>query len=209
MRNILKKTLIERRERKLGDPWEDLEEGKEKRTDLDDKIDEALLAKRIIMLNGEITEETVGRICKRLIYLSTLDETPIRMILNSIGGEVYLGLLVYNTLEDLKKKKIEVTIEVRGVCASMGVVILQGASKRVASKYTRFLLHEVSSWAFGKASEVKEESVELDKVNKMLDEIVAERSKLTLKILQDKTKKRDWWLSATEALKNGLIDEII
>lgn len=186
-----------------------LEEEKKPPSPLEDKIEEELLKKGILVLHGELNEELCNKICKRLLYLQQLGQKKIEIILNSVGGEVYHGLLIYNTLEDLRAHGIEIIIEARGVCASMAVVILQGASLRKASKYTRFLLHEVSSWAFGKASEVKEESQELEKVNKMLDEIVTNRSKLTPKQLRKKTKKRDWWISAEEALKYGLIDEII
>jgi len=190
--------------------WESFdEEEKPQRTTLDDKIDEKLLEEGIIVLHGELNETNCNSTARKLLYLESLGKKKIRMIMNSVGGEVYHGLLIYDTLEALKKKGIEVIVEARGVCASMGVVVLMGASKRVASKYTRFLLHEVSSWTYGKASEIQEESEELNRVNRMLDEIVANRSKITLKTLQKKTRKKEWWLSAEEALKLGLIDEIV
>jgi ATP-dependent Clp protease protease subunit len=84
-----------------------------------------------------------------------------------------------------------------------------GGTTRVASKYTRFLLHEVTSISYGKVSELKEGVEELEKLNEMLDEIIAQRSKLTLALLSKKTKKREWWLSSEEALKNGIIDGIV
>jgi len=192
-----------------GDEALDLFEEKKPPSPLEDKIEEELLNNRILVLHGELNEELCNKICKRLLYLQQQGKEEITVVLNSVGGEVYHGLLIYNTLEDLKRSGIKVIMEARGVCASMAVVILQGASVRKASKYTRFLLHEVSSWAYGKASEVKEESEELEKVNSMLDEIIALRSKLTLRQLKKKTKKRNWWLSAEEALKYELIDEIV
>ncbi len=192
-----------------GDEGLDLFEEKKPPSPLEDKIEEELLNNRILVLHGELNEELCNKICKRLLYLQQQGKEEITVVLNSVGGEVYHGLLIYNTLEDLKRSGIKVIMEARGVCASMAVVILQGASVRKASKYTRFLLHEVSSWAYGKASEVKEESEELEKVNSMLDEIIALRSKLTLRQLKKKTKKRNWWLSAEEALKYELIDEVV
>ena len=175
---------------------------------LEEWIELLILKHNTIILHGEIEEEYCSKICKRLLFFNFVGVKEITVILNTIGGEVYHGLLIFNTMEDLKRKGMKINIEARGVCASMGVIILMGGSFRSSSKYSRFLLHEVSSWAFGKASEVKEESEELVKVNRMLDEIVADRTKLSFDTLQKKTKKRDWWLSAEEALKYGLIEKI-
>lgn len=176
---------------------------------LEDKIDELLLENGIIVLHGELTEECCRNICKQLLYLKLKGLKKINIILNSIGGEVYHALLVFNTLESLKKEGMEIRVEARGLCASMGVWILMGGTKRVASKYTRFLLHETSSFTYGKVSEMKEGVEELERLNRMLDEILAERTKLTLDLIEKNTRKREWWLSAEEALQYGLIEEIV
>lgn len=183
--------------------------GKKPDSPLEDEINRFLLLNSILILHGEINEENCNSAARKLIYLQLKKVKSVKIILNSVGGEVYHGLLLYNTLEEMKKKGIEVIVEARGVCASMAVIILQGGKPRLASKYTRFLLHEASCWAYGKASEVKEESEELEKVNTMLDEILVKESKMTLKELQKRTRKKDWWISASEALKYGIIDKVI
>jgi len=197
--------------RKLVEPWEcDEEVGySEKRTPLDDKIEEQLLEKRIIVINGELREAMVDKVCKRLIHLGTLNKKKVKIILNSVGGEVYLGLLIYNTIVDLKRSKIPIEIETRGLAASMGCIILQAGSKRLASKYTRFLIHEISTFTFGKTSEVKEAAEETIKLNNMLREILAERSGKTPEEIEELWHKRDVWMSAKEALAFGLIDKIV
>jgi len=191
--------------------WDILdEEDEKKRSLLEEKLDSTLLENSLILLHGELTEKLCNLVCKELLYLGIKSkEKKIRVVLNSVGGEVYHGLLIYNTLEELVKKGFEIEIEARGVCASMAMIILQAATKRKASKYTRLLLHEVSGWTYGKASKVSEESKELGKVNKMLLEIICKKSKLTLKTLEKKIKKKDWWLSAEEALEYQLIDEVV
>jgi len=176
---------------------------------LEDEINRFLLHNRVIILHGEINEENCNLVARKLLYLQLKKVKDVRIILNSVGGEVYHGLLLYNTLEEMKKQGTKVIVETRGLCASMAVIVLQGGDERIAAKYSRFLLHEVSSWAYGKASEVKEESEELEKVNTMLDEIIIKNSKMTLKELQKRTKKKDWWISALEALKYGIIDKVI
>jgi ATP-dependent Clp protease protease subunit len=175
---------------------------------VDDIVEYELLKHNTIVLHGELTEELCNRVSKQLLFLALKGAKKINIILNSVGGEVYHGLLVFNTLEDLKQRGIQVTIEARGLCASMGVLILMGATKRVAAKYTRFLLHETSSFTYGKVSEMKEGVQELERLNAMLDEIIIERTKINKKVLEEKTKKREWWLSAEEALKYGIIHEI-
>lgn len=194
----------------MTEPWEVGEEEEfSKPTPLDDKIDEGLLEKRIVVINGELKERMVDRICRRLIYLGTLNKKNIKIILNSVGGEVYLGLLIFNTIQDLRKQKIKVIIETRGLAASMGCIILQAGTKRLASRYTRFLIHEISTFTFGKSSEVKEAAEETIKLNNMLREILAERSGKTQNEIEDLWHKRDVWMSAKEAKVFGLIDEIV
>lgn len=180
-----------------------------KNSTLEDKIDECLLEHGILVLHGELTEECCRTLCKQLLYLKLKGHQEIHVILNSIGGEVYHALLVFNTLEALKKEGMKIKVEARGLCASMGVWILMGGTKRVASRYTRFLLHETSSFTYGKVSEMKEGVEELERLNRMLDEILAERTKLTLDLIEKNTRKREWWLSAEEALQYGIIEEIV
>lgn len=178
------------------------------RRPLEDKIEEKLLDKRILILHGETGEKMCNMACKELVYLGSLSKEPIKIILNSVGGEVYHAMLIYNTLTSLKKKGIKVTLEARGLAASMGVIILQGGSKRLATKYTRFLMHEITSWAFGKASKVEEEAREAKKVNEMLYQILSERTGKSVRAIAKKCKKKDVWMNAEEALKFGLIDQI-
>ena len=184
----------------------------ERRTEIPDymnDIERELLKHNTIVLHGELGEENCNRICKQLLYLGYKGAKEITVIMNSVGGEVYHALLIFNTLESLRRSGLKIIIEARGICASMGTIILMGASVRKATKYSRFLLHEVAGYSFGKASEVKEESEELMKLNKMLDEIISSHSKITLEKLKKMTKKREWWLSAEQAFRQGLVDEIV
>lgn len=186
--------------------WEVLDR---KHSCVDDAIEFELLKHDTIVLHGELNEELCNRICKRLLFLHFNKSKEINIILNSVGGEVYHGLLIYNTLEDLKKKGLKINVEARGLCASMGVWVLMGASTRTATKYTRFLLHETASFSYGKVSEMKEGVEELERLNDMLNEIVISRTKINAALLEKMTKKREWWLSATEALKYGIVDRIV
>jgi len=187
----------------LPTEWELIE-----KSNLDEKLEAKLLEAGIVIIHGELTHELCEKTCKRLLYLKTKHPEQVTVILNSVGGQIFDSLLVYETIVDLVKSGIKVIVEARGLAASMAVIILQAGSERVASRYTRFLLHEASASAAGEASKLKDESEELDRLNTMLDSIIVQRSKISFQKLRKKTKRREWWLTAEEALKYGLIDRI-
>jgi|SRR3989304_6175777 len=176
---------------------------------LDDILSKKILDKRIIFLHGEVSEDLAHKTTKELLYLSSISTNPIKIILNSVGGEVYHGLLIFDTIESLVKEGIEVTVEARGLAASMGALLLQAGSKRTATKHTRILIHEVSSVCYGKTSEIQDESVEIKKLNDLLRDIIADRTHKTKEEIDDKCKRKDVWFSAEEALEWGLIDSIV
>jgi len=176
---------------------------------LDDFLTWKLLQKRILIFHGTVDENQIQDISIKLEYLGSVSKKPIKIVLNSVGGEVYSGLLLFDTIKDLIKNGIEVTCEVRGLAASMGIIILQAGTKRLAAKYSRLLVHEVSSWSFGKATELEEQTEETKKVNEMLATILSERSGKTVQEIQNLIKKKEYWMSAEEALQLKFIDEII
>jgi len=176
---------------------------------LEDDIKRKLLDNRIIMFIGEVGRSSAADVTRDLIYLATISTEPIKVILNSVGGEVYAGLLIYNTIKSLVRQGIEITVEARGLAASMACIILQAGSKRIAPKDTRFLIHEVSTWDWGKVSEMEEKVQEVRKVNNMLRDIIAERSGHPREEIDKLWTKKDVWYSAQEAKDFGLIDEVI
>jgi len=191
-----------------NDEWS-LDEEEKPKSLLEDKIEKELLDKGVILLHGELNEKLCNFACKKLLYLEAKGFKSIRIVLNSPGGEVYHALLVYNTIKELVDKGLKVEVEARGLVASAAMLILQAGSLRRASKYSRFLIHEVSSWSYGKASEIVDESKEVMKVNEMLLEILAEKSSLTKRRLAKMIKRKDFWFGSEEAKKWGFIDEVI
>jgi len=177
--------------------------------DLREWLDYKLLQKRIIIWLGDVDVDNIKPLTSHLLYLAEESKKPIKIIMNSPGGEVYPGLLLFDSIKRLTESGIEVVVEVRGLGASMGAVILQAASKRIASRYSRFLIHEVSSVTWGKASEQEEEVRELRKINDMLAMIIAERTGKTVEEINKIWTKKDVWMSAQEAKDFGLVDEVI
>jgi len=185
------------------------ESTKETERTLDDEIRKQILEKRLILLTGEIGLSMAKDIIKELLYVALKSREPIKVILNSVGGEVYAGLLIYNTIEDLVRQGLQITTEARGLAASMACIILQAGSKRIGTKNTRFLIHEVTSWDWGKVTEMEEKVEEVRKVNNMLRDIIASRSGKSKEEIDKLWTKKDVWYSAEEAKDFGLIDEVV
>jgi len=168
-----------------------------------------LLKNRMVFITGEIDFIHVDTTVLDLTYLSFKSKDSIKVVINSVGGSVYAGLYVYNTIRDIVNQGIEVEVEARGEAASMGAIIVQAGSKRTASAVTRFLIHECSSITWGKTTEAEEKIEELRKVNNELRDILVRRTGHTKKEIDKLWAKKEVWFSAKEALEFGLIDEIL
>lgn len=176
---------------------------------LEERLEWSLLKDRAIILHGQTDEYICQKVSRRLEFLGRESKDPIHIILNSVGGSVYDGLLVFDTIKNLTAKGIPVVCEARGLAASMGCIILQAGTKRLATPHTRLLIHEVSSWQWGETTQLEEQTEELRKLNSMLNQIIAERTGKTVEEIGELTKKTDYWMSAQEALDFGLVDEIV
>jgi len=188
---------------------EPVSEKKDSERTLDDEIRKQILEKRLILLTGEVGLSMAKDVVKELLYVALKSREPLKVILNSVGGEVYAGLLIYNTIEDLVRQGLEIIVEARGLAASMACIILQAGSRRIGTRTTRFLIHEVSSWDWGKVTEMEEKVQEVRKVNDMLRDIIASRSSKSKEEIDRLWTKKDVWYSAEEAKEFGLIDEVI
>lgn len=183
------------------------------KTKFEDQIDKTLFDARLVVFSGEVQEYQCTMVA-RILEAMVIDnrKKPIKVVLNSVGGSAYDGLLVYNTIRDIVRRGTSVNIEVRGVAYSMASIILQAGSSRIASRYSRFLIHESSITTKSDkpmtVTEQEEQAAESRQFNKMLSEILAERIGKTIKQIEKVTKKRDLWMSPKEALAFGLIDRI-
>lgn len=129
--------------------------------------------------------------------------------INTYGGSVYAGLGICDIIEELAKQ-FNVKIFCSGYIMSMGVPIILSGTVRYAYKNTTFMIHEVSSFGWGKLTQIKEDVKETERLNTILKDIICKKSKVTKKEINEwYEKKRDVFLSAEEAKDYGLIDEII
>ena len=138
----------------------------------------------------------------------TAIEMPhIQVLLSTYGGCVYDGLSLYDAI---KNSKTEVDITCFGKIMSMCIIILLSAKTRKAYHNTTFMIHEGSSGFIGKVADMEESVEESKRLREVLFDIIERESKIPKAKLDEVRKSRmDWYLTAEEALKYGLITEII
>ena len=167
-----------------------------------------LLEDRIIFLGEEVNEATANVVVAQLLHLANEDpEKDIQLYINSPGGSVYDGLAIYDTMQYIKPDVQTIGI---GLQASMGAFLLSSGAKgkRFALPNARVMIHQPSSGTQGKVTDQEISLREAVELKDRLAKIMAENTGQKL----DKVKsdmERDYWMSAAESVKYGLVDEVI
>lgn len=169
-----------------------------------------LLDKRILMLTGEVDDYICDLLKANLLYLESIDsKKDISIFINSGGGSVYSGLGLLDVMDFVKPDIITVNT---GLAASMAAVILCSGNKgkRKSLKRSRTMIHQPSGYSGWQqqASEMEIEAKEMNFIKKELYEIISERTGQTYDRVH-KDSDRDYWMSAVDAKKYGMIDEVI
>lgn len=168
-----------------------------------------LLDRRIIPIHGPIDGMASLLLTYKLEYLMAQNDEPIKLQINSLGGDVYQGLAMYDRIMQAQDHGQVINTEAIGTCMSMAVILLQTGRKRSAHRNTSLLLHEISSYASGKVSEIKEEQKELERLDGVLNAILSERSGMPIEKLRKLFERRDLFIDVKTAKKYNLIDKII
>lgn len=166
-----------------------------------------MLKERIIFLDKEINSKTASDVVSKLLYLDSLNNDDIKLFINSPGGDVSSGLMIFDTI-NLIKSDVE-TISV-GISASMAAIILLSGTKgkRKILPNSRVMLHDLSGETKGKYKDIITEIQEMNKIHNRLFEIVRENTNLTINQIEEYL-RNDFWLSGEEAVKYGIVDKII
>jgi len=167
-----------------------------------------LLEERIIFLAGPISDSLSNLVFAEILFLASKDSTrDIKIYVNSPGGSVTAGLAIYDTMQYVS---CDVSTICVGMAASMGAVLLAaGASgKRFALPNTEILLHQPMGGITGQASEIEIGAKQILKIKQKLNQILAKHTGKSLSAVEKDT-DRDFYLSAPEAKKYGVIDEVI
>ena len=167
-----------------------------------------LLKDRIIFLGGPIDDNVANVVIAQLLFLESEDpDKDIHLYINSPGGVVTAGLAIYYTMQYIKPDVSTICI---GQAASMGSVLLAAGAKgkRYALPYSRIMIHQPLGGAQGQSTDIQIQAREILRIRETLNEILSCHTGQSVKKLTEDT-ERDNFMSALEAKKYGLIDEVI
>lgn len=167
-----------------------------------------LLNDRIVFLGEQVDSHTANLVVAQLLYLAGEDpKRDIKLYINSPGGSVYDGLAIIDTMNYIQPDVQTIGI---GLQASMGAMLLScGAKgKRFLLPNARVMIHQPSSGTEGKITDQEIALKEGIYLKKKLAEIFAKNTSKKLEQVE-KDMDRDYWMSAEEAQKYGIVDEII
>ena len=166
-----------------------------------------LLKERIILLSGEINDNTSNMIVAELLYLDSLSNDDISIYINSPGGSITSGMAIYDTMNFIKS---DVSTICMGMAASMGAFLLSCGKKgkRYALPNAEVMIHQPLVGAEGQATEIKIAAERILKSRKKINEILASNCNQKIERIEKDT-ERDHFMDADEALEYGLVDKII
>jgi len=167
-----------------------------------------LLRERIIFLGTEIDDDVANSIVAQLLLLDSENpEKDIMLYINSPGGVITAGMAIYDTMNLIKADVQTICL---GEAASMGSFLLSSGAKgkRMALPSARIMIHQPLGGAQGQATDIELEAKEILRMKEMLTGILAENSGQDIEKVK-KDCERDYYMSAEEAVKYGLIDKVI
>lgn len=184
---------------------------------------------KVLTFFGEFKSATVESAIKEIVKINISDQdylkkcrqwaiengqdpspaklTPIEFFLSTYGGACYDGMALHDVIES---SKTPVEVICTGKIMSMGVIVALGASVRKAYRNTTFMIHQVSGLSFGTLREMEDTVAEASRINDILFNIIKSKTKVTEDQLNEVLqKKKDWFLTAEEALALGILTELL
>lgn len=167
-----------------------------------------LLKNRIIIIGSDINDSVANLVIAQMLYLEQDDpDAEISIYINSLGGAVSSGLAIYDTMQFVRP---DVSTWCMGMSASMAALLLAGGTKgkRYALPHSTMLIHQPMGGAYGQATDISIRAEEIMRVKKELNSILASHTGQSLEKISEDT-ERDFYMTAVEAKKYGLIDEVV
>lgn len=167
-----------------------------------------LLKDRIIFIGTQIDDQIANLVIAQLLFLEAQDpDKDIFVYINSPGGVVSSGLAIYDTMQFIKP---DVSTMCVGQATSMGAFLLSGGArgKRYCLPHVRIMIHQPAGGTQGQASDLEIYTQEILKTKQLLNKILAENTGQDLKRIEKDT-DRNFFMSAEEAKKYGLVDDIM
>ena len=166
-----------------------------------------LLKDRIIILNGEITDNTANVVVAQLLYLDSINHDDISLYINSPGGSITAGMAIYDTMNFIKSDVSTICV---GMAASMAAFILATGkkNKRYILPNAEVMIHQPLGGVQGQATEIKIAAERILKLKKKLNMILSKVTSKDLDTIYNDT-ERDYFMNSEEALNYGLVDKIL
>ena len=167
-----------------------------------------LLKERVVFLVGPVTEVTANLIVAQLLFLESENpDKDIFFYINSPGGSVSAGLAIYDTMQFIKP---DVSTLCVGQAASMGSLLLAAGDKdkRYALPNSRVMIHQPMGGFQGQASDIEIHAKEILYLRQRLNEILARHSGKSVEVIARDT-ERDFFMSAEDAVKYGIVDKVL
>src|SRR5436190_1143860 len=167
---------------------------------------------RDVYLIGDIEKDLARATIERLRELANDSDRPIRLYINSAGGNVTDGLAIHDSIQELVADGVDVSIIVQGMAYSMGSIVLQAASpgRRLAFPHSWIMIHEPAKWAGWQSTTAAAQHLDrLKQMQNQIYQIMSTRSGRPLRQIIRDTRRVDFYLDAWKAKEYGLIDDII
>ncbi|NLV98229.1 MAG: ATP-dependent Clp endopeptidase proteolytic subunit ClpP [Clostridiaceae bacterium] len=167
-----------------------------------------LLKERIVILSNQVDHVSANLIVAQLLFLEAEDpDKDIQFYINSPGGEVSSGLMIYDTMQYIKP---DVQTIAMGMAASMGAFLVGAGTKgkRFALPNAEIMIHQPSGGTQGQASDISIAAEHILKMRRRLNVILADICNQPLEVIERDT-ERDHWMDAQEAIEYGIIDKVM
>ena len=167
-----------------------------------------LLKDRIVMLNGPVEDTMANSVIAQLLFLESEEpDKDILLYINSPGGVVSSGLAIYDTIQYIRPDVSTVCV---GQAASMGSLLLASGTrgKRYCLPHSRIMTHQPSGGVQGQATDIEIHAKEIINLKKKLNLIYEKHTGQSLNVIE-KMMERDYFMSADEAKKTGIVDKVV
>ncbi|MBY6915353.1 ATP-dependent Clp endopeptidase proteolytic subunit ClpP [Clostridium botulinum] len=167
-----------------------------------------LLKERIIMLSGEVNDDSSNLIVSQLLFLESEDpDKDISIYINSPGGSITAGMAIYDTMQYIKPNVSTICV---GMAASMGAFLLSSGAKgkRYALPNAEIMIHQPLGGFQGQATDIQIHANRILKIKESLNKILSENTNQPLEVIEADV-ERDNFMTADEAKAYGLVDKVI
>ncbi|MFP4363109.1 MAG: ATP-dependent Clp protease proteolytic subunit [Spirochaetia bacterium] len=184
---------------------ENEEEKKEKQGS--EAFAEKMLQTRTIILSGEVNKELAEKVVKQLLLLEEYGDDPIKVFIDSPGGDVDAGFAIYDMMRFIKPDVYTVGMGLVASAASL-ILLASPTEHRISLPNAHYLIHQPLSGIRGVATEIEIHARELEKLRNKLNNLISEATGQPIERVEKDT-DRDFWMSAEEATEYGLVSKIV